>query len=148
MAKFFPTKSDSVFTSSANKCAAKQNSWSRKVFSVLLIKKMPWYKMIFRFLNCQVVEWDDFFAKPSSKIQVKVYIWLYIYILSPSTATCKSLSLYYDSPNNQLAKSTCSCLSVWRAIQITKLRQTFKSKQFSRRFFFPRDAVFSCHAGP
>ena len=48
----------------------------------------------------------------------------------------EKISFYYDSPNNQLAKSTCSCFSVWRAIQITKLSQTFKSKQFSRRFFF------------
>ena len=47
----------------------------------------------------------------------------------------EKISFYYDSPNNQLAKSTCSCFSVWRAIQITKLNQTFKSKQFSRRFF-------------
>ena len=33
-----------MFTSSANKCAATQSSWSCKVFSVLLILKMPWYK--------------------------------------------------------------------------------------------------------
>ena len=52
------------------------------------------------------------------------------------------ISFYYDSPNNQLAKSTSSCFSVWRAIQITKLSETFKSKQFSSRFFF-RDMLSS-----
>ena len=54
----------------------------------------------------------------------------------------EKISFYYDSPNNQLAKSTCSCFSVWRAIQITKLSQTFKSKQFSGRLFF-RDMLSS-----
>ena len=40
MAKFSPTKSDSVFTSSANKCAATQSSWSRNArFSASFLPK-------------------------------------------------------------------------------------------------------------
>ena len=58
----------------------------------------------------------------------------------------EKISFYYDSPNNQLAKSTCSCFSVWNAIHFTKLSQTFKSKQFPRRFFFPEVCCLVMHA--
>ena len=52
-------------------------------------------------LNCQVIECVDFFAKPSSKIQVKLYIIIYCidiyfpHIQQPvhSTSICCSISL-------------------------------------------------------
>ena len=49
MAKFSPTKSDCVFISSANKCAATQSPLSRNArFSAsFLPKKMAWYKSAF-----------------------------------------------------------------------------------------------------
>ena len=50
-----------------------------KFSASFLSKKCLAIKWFFVVLNCQVVEWADFFAKPSSKLQVKVYIWLYIY---------------------------------------------------------------------
>ena len=37
---------------------------------------IKWFSVV---LNCQVVEWVDFFAKPSSKIQVKLLYYIYTF---------------------------------------------------------------------